>query len=85
MLIIRHEKPIWLAICFLIHLSQVSSTAPFCYIDVFVFMIFPNLAPINGELFTLSLITLPVTLFYLLSSNILIGLMKVRIFNIVEF
>lgn len=49
------------------------------------FMIFPNLAPINGELLTLSLITLPVTLFYLLSSNILIGLMKVRIFNIVEF
>ncbi len=48
------------------------------------FYFWPRLAPLQGHLLTLALISIPIGLAYLLFQNLLIGIQEVRIFNIIE-
>ena len=48
------------------------------------FTLWPRIAPLQGHLLTLTLISIPVGLAYLLFQNLLIGIQEVRVFNTIE-
>jgi len=48
------------------------------------FALWPRIAPLQGHLLTLTLISIPVGLAYLLFQNLLIGIQEVRVFNTIE-
>ena len=49
-----------------------------------VFIVRPELAPLNGNLLILALIWIPVGLTYLLVQNLLIGIQEIRTYNLIE-
>ena len=49
-----------------------------------VFTLWPILAPVNGVLLIMALISIPIGLAYLLVQNLLIGIQEIRIYNLIE-
>lgn len=60
-------------------LGGLGSALLFCILSLW-----PSFAPVNGLLLALAMISIPFGLSYMLLQNILIGLYKVRIYNVAE-